>query len=83
MRRTVLAFAMVSTIAILMLAQPISALTSALAASNDAGNDLDSGGKSGLNNGRQCPNCGNLMKLCPPTSEYKWICHGCGCFVLR
>ncbi len=84
MRKTALAFALAFAFALLMLAQPISAVTSSIMAQNSSDDSSDSVvNHSGNDQGRKCQNCGYPMKLCLPPSEYKWICHNCGCCVMR
>jgi len=78
-----MALALSFTAALVILAQPISALTLIVEATNNSDDVLDSSASSSGGNGRKCPDCGYPMKLCLPPSEYKWICHNCGCYVLR
>ena len=78
-----IAFALAFTIALVMLAQPISAMTVTIRAPIGTGDVSDSAVDSGGSNGRKCPDCGFAMKLCLPPSDYKWICHNCGCCVMR
>lgn len=82
MRKAVLALALASTLALLLLAQSISALTTLKA----PGNTRDTSDPVVTSDGDQfelCPRCHNPMRYCEPPSDYMWICHNCGYHVMR
>jgi hypothetical protein len=82
-RKTVIAFALSFTIALVLLAQPISAMTMILKVPDKTGDVLDSVVNSGGGVGRKCPGCDESMRFFMPPSEYKWVCHTCGFIVPR
>lgn len=83
MTRIAIAMAISFAAALVVLASSVSAVSLAVA-SDPGAISQDSGySVSGDSNGRHCPCCDSLMKLCPQPSPYKWLCHSCGYCVRR
>lgn len=82
MGKTLIALGLILLLAMPLLAQPFSALVSEVMAGGEAEDGERSAEVSDEGDGRICPICGNPMKLCTDTSEYKYVCR-CGNYVLR
>jgi len=82
MRKTLIALGLIFMLAMPLLAQPFSALVSEVMAGGEAEDGERSAEVTDESENRTCPICGNPMKLCIETSEYKYVCR-CGNYVLR
>jgi hypothetical protein len=81
-RKNLLVFALF-TLALLVLAQTISAVTAMLKAPDKKGDGSDPTAQPDGGLGHVCPRCGCPMKYCDPPSDVEWICHNCGYHIMR
>jgi len=82
MGKTLIALGLMFLFAMPLLAQPFSALVLEFKASGEAEDGEHYAEVTDESDNRICPICGNPMKLCIETSEYKFVCR-CGNYVLR